>query len=309
MTNAYCFHRYSTPAQDKGTSFERQALATSARCNREGWTMMSPIEDRGRSAWKGDHLKSGNLGKWRKLVDLGEIEPGSVLVVENLDRLSRQNARIARRWIEDLTDCGISIAVCTPELYLDSEAMNGDNIGAMVLHLLESIRANKESSRRSEHRPAVIAKQLEKARKGLAFTKRLPAYLHVVDGRVQAVEDRAAVIVKLYEWAVTMGYQGIATRLNATIKPWNGKKWNEGYVRDLLHSPIVEGEYRPTTGDRKPTGEVIMGYYPVIVEPELVQQARAAIIKRNDDKTGGQNHEEAKNLFRAWLSVPSAAAQ
>ena len=89
--NAICYHRFSSKKQDRGSSLERQRENTSALCKREGWTIIATFEDAGASAWKGDHLSAGELGKLRKRIDAGLVERGTYIVVENLDRLSRQD--------------------------------------------------------------------------------------------------------------------------------------------------------------------------------------------------------------------------
>lgn len=302
MTPAIAYHRFSTSRQEHGTSLERQRNATAELAKRRGLTIVATLEDCGRSAWKGHHLSAGHLGRLRARIDAGEFASGTVILVENLDRLSRQEPRESRRWIEDVTDRGIVVAVNSPDLWLDKGAMNGENLAAFVIAELERGRANKESSRKSEFRPDVIKAQMEKARNGIAFTKRIPAYLAINDEkRVVAIEERAALVTAIYEWCASgLGYDSIAKRLNATVEPWNGKAWHIGYIRDLLSSPIPEGEYHPASGDeRTATGEVITGYYPRIVEPELVNRARAAILKRR--RSGGAKNVEAKNLFTGVL--------
>ena len=77
---------------------------------RQGWPPPEIIQDLGASAWTGAHLTSGNLGKFAARVRAGEIGP-AVLVVEKLDQqVSGQEPRITQRWMEDLTDCSLSIA-------------------------------------------------------------------------------------------------------------------------------------------------------------------------------------------------------
>lgn len=303
MTQAIRYHRYSSKRQDRGSSIERQHEATAELCERKGWQVVETIQDKGQSAWKGDHLSAGHLGRLRQRIDAGLIDPGTVLVVENLDRLSRQDYRTARRWIEDVTDRGIIVAVCRPELLLDSAAMSGANIGAMLQHLLEANRATLESTRKSDFQKRNIARMLDMVRAGVCPTPRVPAWLNgVVGQRLTINEERRALVNLIYEWSVTMGLQAICKKLNAEHAPWTegwktGKaEWKIGYVRDILYSPAVEGKYVVREGaDRKNTGEVITGYYPRIVDASLVIRARAAINKRAG--TGGQNHGKAQNLF------------
>lgn len=303
MPKAYRYHRFSTEEQEEGTSLERQRKATKKLCEKHGWEVVNPpLEDKGVSAWKGDHLRVGELGRFADRVTSGEIEAGSVLVIENLDRLSREKLKKARRWIEDMNDAGITIAVCSPELLLDEEAMSGSNMGAMILYLMEASRSGGESNRKSDMLLAAQEKRMEKARSGVIYSKRMPHWLKGErDGKFEVIEERAQVIRDVYSWCADgMGFQGIAKLLNETVEPWmkprtNVKpKWTIGYVRDLLTKPLVEGEYHRRTGDdRRFTGEVIE-YYPRVVPAELVARARAAL---RDRSMPAPNVHEAKNLF------------
>lgn len=307
MPKAYRYHRFSTPEQDTGTSLERQRKATTTLCDKHGWEIIDPpLEDKGLSAWKGDHLRVGELGKFTDRVAAGEIEPGSILVIENLDRLSREKLKKARRWIEDVNDAGITVAVCSPELLLDEEAMSGSNMGTMVLYLMEASRSGGESSRKSDMLLGAQERRMEKARQGIIYTARMPAWLTgEKNGTFRVIEDRAQVIRDIYGWCADgLGFQAIAKLLNGTVEPWGAPQkkdratWQPGYIRDILTKPLVEGEYHRRTGDaRKLTGEVI-SYYPRVVPAELVARARAAL---RDRSTTGPNHHEARNLFSGLM--------
>lgn len=298
------YHRYSSKRQDRGSSIARQEERTADLCTRKGWQIVETIEDRGQSAWKGDHLSVGNLGKLRARIDAGLVEPGTILVVENIDRLSRQDYRTARRWIEDVTDANITVAVHSPELILDRDAMSGANIGAMLQHLLEANRASSEGNRKSSMQKVTIEKGLAMARAGLVYSPRAPEWLIAKKGeRFGRNEDRVAVVNSIYEWSASgLGYETITKRLNGSVEPWTrgwkgqAAKWRIGYVRDILTSPAVEGEYHVRAGsNRAPTGEVIRTYYPRVVEADLVLRARAAIRARTG--AGGPRSGEAQNLF------------
>lgn len=307
MPKAYRYHRFSTAEQDEGTSLDRQRKATKRLCEKHGWDIQDPpLEDKGLSAWKGDHLRVGELGRFADRVAGGEIEPGSILVIENLDRLSREKLKKARRWIEDINEAGITVAVCAPELLLDEEAMSGSNMGTTVLYLMEAGRGRGESDRKSELLLGAQERRMEKARQQIIYTNRMPAWLTGTrDGKFEVIEERAQVIRDIYSWcAEGLGFQAITKLLNDSVTPWTKPQrkseatWKPGYVRDILTKPLVEGEYHRRTGDaRELTGEVI-NYYPRVVPPDLVARARAAM---RDRSTTGPNHHEARNLFSGLL--------
>lgn len=303
MMQAILYHRFSTRSQDRGTSIERQQEATRALCERKGWQIVETVQDLGSSAWKGDHLSTGRLGDLRRRIDAGLVPAGTVIVVENLDRLSRQDYRTARRWIEDITDRDIAVQVCSPELWLDRQAMSGANIGAIVQHLLEANRASAESTRKSEFQRRNIARMLDMVRSGFCPSPRVPAWYDATVGEPLRVnEPRSALVRLIYEWSASgLGYETITKQLNSNHAPWSDTPWSINYVRDILSSPTVEGKYVVRAGpDRKPTGEIISGYYPRIVEADLVTRARAGIKSRS--RAGGPKNGEAKNLFAGLVT-------
>ncbi len=154
MTNAYIYCRFSTPKQEGGDTLERQIRDCSAFCGRKGWDVTEVIIDKGRSAWKGDHLK-GHLGAFADRVRAGEIPQGSVLVVEKLDRLSRQGHRVALRWIEDLCDVGLRVAtVDGGKLYDAAWGTRMRGTGDRGAGIGGGARGSVDRSRRSRHSDA-----------------------------------------------------------------------------------------------------------------------------------------------------------
>lgn len=305
MALAYRYHRFSSKAQDRGTSLERQREATGAMCEREGWTIAETLEDLGRSAWKGDHIRAGELGKFKARVDAGEIAPGSILVIENLDRLSRENVKVMRRFCAEVTEAGVNVAVANKGKVFSADSFNGENIVEFLEVAIDAKRAREESTRKSELVSAHWNSARERARQGKKITARGPAWLVLMPDRsaFNADPHRAAIVHQIYQAAADgLGFGAIAKRLNeAGEKPW-GKSpkgsakhvWEESYIRLILTSPAVEGEYHPTV-QGKPSGERIIDYYPRVVPAELAARARAAIASRAGKP--GPNHEEARNLF------------
>ncbi|WP_201268787.1 recombinase family protein [Sinorhizobium meliloti] len=91
---AYSYVRFSTPEQMKGDSFRRQIEAAERYAATRGLEMDTKFafHDLGVSAWQGRNKTDGMLGEFLSYVREGDIARGSYLLVENLDRVSRENA-------------------------------------------------------------------------------------------------------------------------------------------------------------------------------------------------------------------------
>src|SRR5215207_9916504 len=87
----FSYVRFSTPEQKMGDSERRQLDAARAWAERKGLRLDESIRpDRGRSGYHGTHRTKGHLGKFLARVEAGEVPRGSILVVENIDRLGRE---------------------------------------------------------------------------------------------------------------------------------------------------------------------------------------------------------------------------
>lgn len=75
MRQACVYIRFSTPKQGRGDSRDRQLRDARAYCERQGWNIVEVVEDPGRSAYKGDHLNSGSLGKIVKNLNDAKLAP------------------------------------------------------------------------------------------------------------------------------------------------------------------------------------------------------------------------------------------
>ena len=108
---AYSYLRFSTPEQESGDSVRRQIA------NAENWAKNQGIdlddilkfEDRGISAYRGLNRIKGALGNFLNLVKEGKIPYNSYLIVENLDRLSRENVIYALLQFLSIIQQGIRI--------------------------------------------------------------------------------------------------------------------------------------------------------------------------------------------------------
>src|SRR6476620_5270135 len=113
MPVAYSYLRFSTAEQAKGDSQRRQHARYDEICRKHKLIPATRyFHDLGKSAWKGG--KQRDLQQFLHLVKSGEIPGGSWLVVESLDRLSRQGFRKTQKLLEEIIENKIVVATCNP---------------------------------------------------------------------------------------------------------------------------------------------------------------------------------------------------
>ncbi|PIB93107.1 recombinase family protein [Caulobacter sp. FWC2] len=317
QTPVYIYIRFSTPKQDKGTSEVRQQELCEDYAKRRGWNVVEIIRDLGKSAWSGAHLATGNLGEFADRVRAGDISPGAILLVERLDRLSREGHRVAHKWMNDMFDHGLSIAAVG----------SGDTIFGPDSDLLPTIEilmkaklAKEESDAKSERVQEAFARNLDAAKeKGRKLTAKPPGWLVLNEGRTgfSVIADRAATIQVIYQMSADgYGVPTIARKLNELKRePWGGwrkgpRKWEGSSVAMLLRHPAVEGDYVRgwLTPAKVGNGERLVGYYGKgIVDADLVARARAGMTSR--DRTGGARRSEVVNLFAGLVKCVACGAK
>lgn len=318
--DAYAYIRFSTPRQEKGDSLRRQTDDVTGFCARQGWPIVETIQDLGQSAWTGAHLRDGNLGKFAERVRRGEISLPAVLVVERLDRLSRQEARVTQRWMEDLTELGLAIATVDGARVYTDASLRADLMGTFEI-LMRAQLAHQESEQKSKRVLDSIGARMEKAKKtDQKITAKTPGWLVLNEDRrsFTMIEERVKVVRDIYAMAAAgQGARWIAKTLNERlVAAWgpprkDGKRrtWEISSVKLILAQPAVEGDYHPgfanTSKKRTQFKEPILGYYPRVVDADLVARARAAVEARRTgprkaptgEGTGGRHIGNVANLF------------
>lgn len=303
MTDAYVYIRFSTPRQEQGSSRERQEADCRAFAERMGWNIVEVVSDLGRSAWKGDHLSKGQLGKLKKRIDDGEIPQGSVLVVEELDRLSRQRARVTKRWIEQVCDAGISIASANGGGVYNAANLD-ENLLALMEILLKAQAAWEYAERLSRRSKASYEKRKREARENNTAIHTIgPAWLKAVGKRPnivwEPIPERVKIVREMFDLTVAgVPPWTIARTFNERGMPsFSGGKWERTYIVKALRSPAIEGDFVVGEGkNSKPTGEVYRGYYGEPIVPlDVVAKARVTLDSRR--RGSGRNSGEVRNLF------------
>jgi DNA invertase Pin-like site-specific DNA recombinase len=291
MTTCYSYIRFSHPNQSAGDSFQRQVERAADWCRRRGLTLDSSLtlHDLGVSAFKGHNAAVGNFRTFLDAVKTGRVPPGSVLIVESFDRISRQGIDEGYDIVKSILKSGVKIVTLSPEREFDREATRSLSKGALEIQLILE-RAAEESERKSDRVGAAWSRKQRAAAEKTLVTRCLPSWLTLANGKPAVVPAKARTVRYLFELArAGYGARRIAQRLNAEGVPVLGRTrmrrqsvaaagtgaraagpvvWTEPTVLYILTSRTVLGEYQAHRGrgrQRERVGDPVAGYYPGVV--------------------------------------------
>jgi DNA invertase Pin-like site-specific DNA recombinase len=329
MSNvAHCYIRYSSAAQGDGDSERRQLDGFRSYCTRQNLTPGRVYIDRGRSAFKKEHL--GDKGELRKCLD--HIEDGSIkepdtLVVEALDRLGRQEALDAFTVFSGILLKGIRI-VTISDRYGEAEYKKEMGTVPLMTALMYMAGAHDEIVRRTGRVAKAIAQKQVEARKSYQpmGAASCPLWLrlksewrsYAEDGSAyEKIPERADVVWRIFQMAIAgKGKMLIAKALNEAGVPsfkagskkllgkgFNGL-WGTSSIDKILKNRAVFGEYQPTTNKGAPEGRTIKlgdpvaGYFPSVLSVSTFYEAQKAIDGRRTAKATKQSVR-----FNVWQGV------
>ena len=300
---AYSYIRFSSPEQAKGDSLRRQLEQSATYCADNSLTLDTTISmrDLGLSAFKGANISRGNLGRFLTLVEGGKIEKGSVLIVENLDRLSRAQIGDAVHLFMSIVRCGIDIVTLTDRRRFNRESLN--NPIELMLSIMTFYRSHDESAQKS-YRAKSVWEQKRRQIAIKALTGRCPAWLTLDDATGKFVKIPAAVSAVREVFAKSldgMGHQTIARTFNLRHIPAIGRAsfWYSSYVAKILKNRAVLGEFQPCSsksGRRIPDGPCIPNYFPPVVEESTFNTVQTKKSNRAA-KLGRPTKGGIRNLF------------
>ena len=297
---AYSYLRFSTPEQALGDSKRRQLEAGRAWAAEKGLTLDEELSDEGVSGFRGANTRDDTaLGAFLKAVHLGTVPRGSYLIVESLDRLSRDRLLNAQNTLTGLLLAGIIVVTLGDRRELSEESVRTDPT-ALLVSLLVFMRANEESETKADRLRKSWANKRDKAREtGARLTSTGPAWLAPTAEGFAVIEDRADVVRRIFaETLEGRGQHRIAAGVTADGVPtWRGGEgWHRTYVRKIVDSTTVVGTLTPHVTERldgggtarRPIGEVIEGYYPPVIDLETWHRARSLVGTRAAAGTSGR---------------------
>jgi DNA invertase Pin-like site-specific DNA recombinase len=279
---AIAYLRFSADDQAKGNSIARQTANTERYCQRIGLERVETLVDDGYSAFKGHQISKGALGRFLTLADKGKYK-GYALVVEQMDRLSRQGIIETSDLLRRILKAGLEVHVTQPNRVIRSL----DDVTTAILNVMESYAAQEYSRKLRERVGCAWAAKKRNGANGISITNKLPGWLEGRSGEpIRVNEEKAKVVRQIFEWTVNgMGKRLVTRRLNEQKVPTfgGGKKhsehWVHSYIQKILTNRAVLGDYQPRKG-RKPDGEPRINFYPPVVTLELFQRVQQAMASR-----------------------------
>jgi DNA invertase Pin-like site-specific DNA recombinase len=301
---AYSYLRISTETQKYGDGIRRQLEASEKYARDNDYELVDSIRDLGVSGFRGKNAKEGAFAEFLYAIERGKVSSGSVLIVESLDRLSRDGATKAFSQFAGILAKGITIVTLLDGQKYTEESVNS-NAGQLFTSLGIMIRANDESETKSKRLKAAWYKK----RENIAvkkMTRRMPAWLDLNEDRTTFLvkKDATDTVKKIYNLCINgMGIYSIARNLNGNLDRYppisSANRWNNSYISKILHNRAVMGHFqanRMVNGKRLPIGEPIENYYPEIISEDLFFLAQSSLKERRTGSAGRKGNGNP-NLF------------
>ena len=330
MPKCYSYIRFSSKKQEQGDSYRRQRqlskkwIADNQKLGVYEDTESRTYEDLGVSGYTGANLNedTGALGAFLGECRDGNIDKGSYLILEQLDRFSRAEPLEAASLIAKIVKhYQLKIVVLRPtEKIISKESLK--DIHQLLIIILELAAAHSYSVSLSNRLKDSWQKRRENTTKDAKLnTKNIPSWITLFIGKdkdytfekniqsCKAIEyifkrildgvSQRKIVTELNE-----RFPPIAKKTNGDVKN-TGNYWTTAYVSRLISDRRLLGELQlyKKNDEKKmvPTGSPIEDYFPVVIDEDTFYKAQSA--KLNHKKFNSIKHTSKHiNIFRGLIN-------
>lgn len=136
MIKAYSYIRFSSTRQMRGDSLRRQTELSEQYAKEHNLELDQNfnLRDLGLSAFDGSNVERGALGGFLAAIEAGQIPKGSYLLVESLDRLSREQLIDALTMFLNIIRRGIVIVTLADRMVYEHKSM-GENFSPLLISI------------------------------------------------------------------------------------------------------------------------------------------------------------------------------
>lgn len=299
---ALIYARFSRQDQERGHTIERQIERTHQVCAARGLSI-SPSRtfvEKGKSAFSGANRRKGSLLANLELEIEAGAHHGRTLVVEHLDRISRQGHDEVRDFLRTCSDNGVSVATKDGDRFYPA----GERVQMIevIEIILKAELAREESQKKSGRVRDSFRAKREKAVAGgeKRIASRPPSWLRRIDGDYEIIEEHADIVREAHRLAqIGHGTTAIAKIFNdRNYRPWReaSNGWHESYISRMLSMRTSIGEY---VSDRYK--QRIVDYYPSIITVDCYNRTQAARAKRTNPKSRGRRGSAQSNVLQSMV--------
>lgn len=306
----YCYVRFSSKKQQLGDSIERQEKFIEKYVKDNGAVIAEQFSDLGVSAFRGKNVKAGALSKFLERVKSGEISHGDTLIVESLDRISRQKELNTLEILIAILNAGVIICTLSDGRVYNANTEDQANLVFQISFIIS--RAYDESLTKQKRSISAWKRKHEEARQSnKVMTRKLPYWLRAVDDtsetKIEIIESRAAEVRAAFELAkYKLGAQAIASRLNNMGAE---KRWSLIAVRHLLSSKSVYGSFevyktKAVSGalEKGEAYEEIENYFPPVIGKSEFYSVQNYLAKNKESfATRGRTPKGFRNVFKGLI--------
>jgi len=289
-----------------GSGISRQLENTRSYCERNNFELKEDLRDVGLSGYKGQNVSRGQLGEFIDGIREGTIDRNMVLIVESLDRLSRQDPLQAFSQFSEILSYGIELhtlsdqQVYTKEIVAKNGALLFISIGSMM-------RAHEESSIKSQRLESAWKRKRDQTSEGKTLTRLVPGWISVDEhNKMHLIPEHAETVRSIFKMSIeeNLGYLQITRHLNEKIDSfpkitpsWKTKNtsetWGSSFVVKILNTPNVYGAIEAKHG-------LIENYYPPVISKAEFSLHQEKQRNRLSKKRGRKGIRQT-NLFQGLI--------
>lgn len=264
--------RFSTKEQEEGSSFERQRQKVDAwkKANPGYDEPMENYHDLGKSG-TGAHIEKGRLGALLQAVEKGMVPPGSVILIEAVDRLTRLEPMEALEPVRTIINAGITLIDLEANTRYDRESLKGD---ALLMFLFKARGAYEYSARLAGRIVDSYETRAKDAKAGLSINRRNGFWL-TGDGKL--IPEAAAVVQAAFRMFIN------GTPIKAIVREFPTYFKKPASCRNVLRNPSTMGDWQRTTiqvidGKKvRVPSERIPGVFDAAIDAATFHQAQSIL--------------------------------
>lgn len=312
MTEAIIYARFSKADQSKGHSLDRQLDNAREVCAARSLATSPSLTfvEKGRSAFSGANRSKGSLLANLELEISAGAHRGRTLVVEHLDRISRQGWQEVLDVLRSCSENGVSVATYDgSRVYPAGQAVSMIEVIEIIL---KSELSHEESAKKSLRvRKSFEAKRVDAEATGAkVIASRPPSWIRRLPNKAgyELIEERADIVREAHRLAqLGHGTAMVAKIFNERGVPtWrkDSHGWHESYVARMLTMRTAIGEYTSTKH-----GTRILDYYPALMTVDDFNRTQASREKRNNLAARGRRGSAQTNVLQGIARCSECGGQ